>query len=200
MKSLLFEKFAKFAMLRAAFWGIMGIILFTLPDFLLDGMFYAIVGYMLVDGIWRIVDFIRESAANHVPEKKGVLPLRYFSLVVAVLLIVVVIHSIIFRHLLIEITTVYLGGLLLLEGIIYFVIALCANTFMQRGLLVVLSGIAFLGGAAVLVFTFGFGIGGIPGLTKVSGAALLLACLYELAAYLVYRKNVGNRSNEEDIQ
>jgi len=29
---------------------------------------------------------------------------------------------------------------------------------------------------------------------------LLLACLYELAAYLVYRKNVGNRVNEEDIQ
>jgi TctA family transporter len=71
---------------------------------------------------------------------------------------------------------------------------------MQRGLLVALSGIAFLGGVAVLVFTFGFGIGGIPGLTKVSSVALLLAGLYELAAYLVYRKNAGNRSNEEDIQ
>ncbi|SNS87778.1 Short repeat of unknown function [Anaerovirgula multivorans] len=199
-KSLLFDKFAKFAMLRAAFWGSMGIILFALPDFLLDGMFYAIVGYMLVDGIWRIVDFVRESAANHIHEKKAGSLLRYFSLVIAVLLIVVVIHSIIFRHLLIQVTPVYLGGLLLLEGILYFVIALCANTFMQRGLLVALSGITFLGGAAVLVFTFGFGIGGIPGLTKVSGAALLLACLYELVAYLVYRKNVGNRLNEEDIQ
>ena len=201
MKSLLFGKFAKFAMLRAAFWGIMGIILFALPDFLLDGMFYAIVGYMLVDGIWRIVDFVRESSAkNYVYEKKEALPLRYFSLVVAVLLIVVVIHSIIFRHLLIEITPVYLGVLLLLEGILYFVIALCANTFMQKGLLVALSGIAFLGGAAVLVFTFGFGIGGIPGLTKVSGTTLLLACLYELAAYLVYRKNVGSSLYKEDIQ
>ncbi|MCK9600511.1 MAG: DUF308 domain-containing protein [Sphaerochaeta sp.] len=201
MSKLLFENFTKYALFRAAFWGAMGVILFALPDFLLDGMFYAIVGYMLVDGIWRIVDFVRESSAkNYDYEKKAVLPLRYFSLVVAVLLIVVVIHSIIFRHLLIEVTPIYLGGLLLLEGILYFVIALCANTFMQRGLLVALSGIAFLGGAAVLVFTFGFGIGGIPGLTKVSGAALLLACLYELAAYLVYRKNVGNRVNEEDIQ
>lgn len=201
MSKLLFENFTKYALFRAAFWGAMGVILFALPDFLLDGMFYAIVGYMLVDGIWRIVDFVRESSAkNYDYEKKAVLPLRYFSLVVAVLLIVVVIHSIIFRHLLIEVTPIYLGGLLLLEGILYFVIALCANTCMQRGLLVALSGIAFLGGAAVLVFTFGFGIGGIPGLTKVSGAALLLACLYELAAYLVYRKNVGNRVNEEDIQ
>lgn len=200
MSTLLFENFTKYSLLRAAFWGIMGIILFALPDFLLGGMFYAIVGYMFVDGILRIVDFVRESAANHIHEKKAGSPLRYFSLVVAVLLIVVVIHSIIFRHLLIQVTPVYLGGLLLLEGILYFVIALCANTFTQRGLLVALSGIAFLGGAAVLAFTFGFGIGGIPGLTKVCGAALLLACLYELAAYLVYRKNVGSRLNEEDIQ
>lgn len=201
MKSLLFDKFAKFALLRAAFWGIMGIILFALPDFLLGGMFYAIVGYMLVDGIWRIVDFVGESSAkNHVYKKKAVLSLRYFSLVVAVLLIAVVIHSIVFRRLLIEVTPVYLGGLLLLEGILYFVIALRANTFMQRGLLITLSVIVFLGGAAVLIFTFGFGIGGTLGLTKVSGAALLLACFYELAAYLVYRKNVGNRSNEEVMQ
>ncbi len=200
MSTLLFENFTKYSLLRAAFWGIMGIILFALPDFFLDGMFYAIVGYMLVDGILRIVDFVRESAANHIHEKKAGLSLRYFSLVVAVLLLVVVIHSIIFRHLLIQVTPVYLGGLLLLEGIIYFVIAICANTFPQRGLLVFLSVMVCLGGAAVLVFTFGFGIGGIPGLTKVSGVALLLACLYELSAYLVYRKNLGNRSNEEDIQ
>ena len=200
MSKLLFENFTKHSLLRAAFWGIMGIILFALPDFLLGGMYYAIVGYMLVDGILRIVDFARESAANHIREKKAGSPLHYFSLVVAVLLIVVVIHSIIFRHLLIEVTPVYLGGLLLIRGILYFVIALCANTFMQRGLLVALSGIAFLGGAAVLVFTFGFGIGGIPGLTKVSSAALLLACLYELAAYLVHRKNAGNRSNKEELQ
>lgn len=200
MSTLLFENFTKYSLLRAAFWGIMGIILFALPDFLLDGMFYAIVGYMLVGGILRIVDFVRESAANHIHEKKVGLSLRYFSLVVAALLLVVVIHSIIFRHLLIQVTPVYLGGLLLLEGIIYFVIAICANTFQQRGLLVFLSVIVCLGGAAVLVFTFGFGIGGIPGLAKVSGVALLLACLYELSAYLVYRKNLDNRSNEEDIQ
>lgn len=200
MSTLLLEHFTKYSLLRAAFWGIMGMTLFALPDFLLNGMFYAIVGYMLVDGILRIMGFVRESAVNHIREKKAGSPLRYFSLVVAVLLIVVVIHSILFRHLLIQVTPVYLGGLLLIRGILFFVIALSANTFLQRGLLVALSGIAFLGGAAVLVFTFGFGIGGIPGLTKVSGTALLLACFYELAAYLVYRKNAGIRSNKEDIQ
>ena len=168
-----------------------GLLYSALPEFLLDGMFYAIAGYMLVDGILRSMDFVREGVANHTHEKKAGSLLRYFSLVVAVLLIVVVIHTIIFRHLLIQVTPVYLGGLLLLEGILYFIIALYANTFTQRGFLVALSGITFLGGAAVLAFTFGFGIGGIPGLTKVSGATLLLACLYELAAYLVYRKNVG---------
>lgn len=200
MGKLLFENFTKYALLRAAFWGIMGMILFALPDFLLGGMFYAIVGYMLVDGILRIVDFVRESAANHIHAKKAGSPLRYFSLVVAVLLLVVVIHSILFKHLLIQVTPVYLGGLLLIRGILYFVIALSANTFMQRGLLVALSGIALLGGAAVLVFTFGFGIGGIPGLIKISGAALLLACFYELAACLVYRKNAISRSNKEELQ
>lgn len=196
---LLYERFAKFALPRAVFWGIMGIILFALPKFLLDSMFYTIVGYMLVDGIWRIVNFVRESTlTSHVHNKKTVLPLRFFSLVAAIFLIVAVIHSIVFRHLLIQVTPVYLGGLLMLESIIYFVIALCANKF--RGLLVVLSVIIFLGGAAVLIFTFGFGIDGILGLAKVSGTTLLLACFYELVAYLIYRRNVNNRLYEEDIQ
>lgn len=200
MNTLLFENFTKYSLLRAAFFGIMGIILFALPDFLLDGMFYAIVGYMLVGGILGIVDFFRENATNHTREKKAYSFIRYFNLVVAILLIMVVIHSIIFRHFLIQVTPIYLGGLLLLEGIFYFVIALSANAFTQRWLLIVLSLITFLSSVTVLVFTFGFGIGGIIGLTKVSGATLLLACLYELAAYLVYRKNLDNRSNEEDIR
>ncbi|WMJ86993.1 hypothetical protein [Anaerocolumna sp. MB42-C2] len=199
MYSLLFKNLTKYALFRASFWGVLGMILLTLPDFYLNGMFYMIVGYMLTVGIWRIVGFARECAVNHIKDKKMCSPLRYFSLLVAVLLIVVVIQSIIFRHLMIRVTPVYLGGLLLLESILYFIIALCANTFMQRGLLVAFSGIVFLGGAAVLAFTFGFGIGGIMGLTKVSCAALLFACLYELTAYLVYRKNAGIRSNEEDI-
>ncbi|WP_018751223.1 hypothetical protein [Paenibacillus sanguinis] len=180
LRTLLFESYAKYALLRAAYWGVMGILLFAVPSFLFMGMFYAIIGYMLVDGILHVVNFYKKKTGS---------PLRYVSLVIAVLLMAVVIHSIVFRHLLIELTPVYLGGLLLLESLLYAGITLCAHPYRKRALLGALSGMVLLSGAAVLVFTFGFGVGGISGLAKVSGAALLLVCLYEGTAYFVYRKN-----------
>ncbi|WP_255624938.1 hypothetical protein [Clostridioides sp. ES-S-0108-01] len=41
---------------------------------------------------------------------------------------------------------------------------------------------------AAVIFTFGFGIGGIVGLTRVSGFASLLSCIYILVAYLIHKR------------
>lgn len=200
MKSLLFEKFAKHAKLRAAFWGIIGILLFVWPEFLLGGLFYALVGYVLLDGIGRVIDFVRVRSVNYVQKRDAFSSLSYFSLVIAILQLVIVIHAVYFRRFLIQATPVYLGGYLLLEGIIYFVIARCANTIPQKRFLVPCSLIVFWGGVVILVFTFGFGVGGLHGLAIISGGASMLACFYEVAICCVCRKNTDTRLSGGNLQ
>ncbi len=57
MKPLLYEKFTKYEMLRTVLLGIMGIVTFLFPDFLLSGMVYVISGYMVLNGALSIADF-----------------------------------------------------------------------------------------------------------------------------------------------
>ncbi|MGO1042340.1 hypothetical protein ACTPEO_06360 [Clostridioides difficile] len=179
MNLLLYKRFTKHAILRAVFLGGMGIALLIFPEFLLGGMFYVIVGYMILYGVLRIMDFILKNGAKHL--------FNYGSLIIAILLIVFGLHSIAFSRYLIHISPVYLGSLLLIEAVVYFVITLCVTIFWQKIILIILASIAFLGGIAVIIFTFGFG--GILGLTRVSGFASLFSCLYTITAYLIYQKS-----------
>lgn len=189
MKSLFYERFAKYAILRTIFLGGMGMALLLYPEFLLNGMFYAIVGYVLLDGALRIVDFVREK------ESKSLL--SYGSLALAILLFLVGFHSIAYARYLIQVSPVYLGTLLLFESIAYFIVAMCAAKSWQKTILAILSVMAFLGGLAVFIFTFGFGIGGIPELIYISGVASLISCAYVLVSYIIYRKTKDTRELEE---
>lgn len=180
MNLLLYKWFIKHAILRVVFLGGMGIALLIFPEFLLGGMFYVIVGYMILYGFLRIVDFILENGTKHL--------FNYGSLIIAILIIVFGLYSIAFSRYLIHISPVYLGSLLLIEAVVYFVITSCVTIFWKKVILIILASIAFLGGISVLIFTFGFGIGGSLGLARVSGFASLFSCLYTITAYLIYNK------------
>jgi hypothetical protein len=71
------------------------------------------------------------------------------------------------------------------ESIVYFVTALCTKAAI-RPLLIVLAVIIFIGGAACVIYTFGFG--GLLTLSQIFGVLLLLSCVYELAVCLSRRK------------
>lgn len=194
MDLILLERFTRLSLVRAAFWGIMGISLLLMPEFLLGGVFYVLTGYCLVIAVLRIALFVREIIAKQLHY------FSYFSLVIAILFLIAAFHFIYFRNLLNGLTPVFLGGLLMLEGILYFLIAICAATTLQRFLLIVLSGAVLFGSAAIIVFTFGFGVGGVLGITIVSGIAFLLAFLFELTALCICRKNHVNRFDQEDVR
>lgn len=200
MSFILFERFTKLSLLRAVFWLIMGISLLLMPDFLLGGLFYVLIGYLIVNALLHIFFFARETTAGDTQDSKAALASRYISLVIAVLFVIISAHFIIYREWLNEFTPVFLGGLLMLEGILYFVIALCAVTTLQKFLLVILSGTTFLQAALAIAFTFGFGVGGVTGMTTVLGIALLLAFLYEIAAFSIARRNHKTRFNQEDMK
>lgn len=199
MNLVLFERFAKLSLVRAAFWLVMGVSLLIMPelDFLLNGMFYVLTGYFLVNAVLRIFFFVREATTENNQNNRANSVCRYISLAIAILYIIAAIHFIIYREWLNEFTPAFLGGLLMLEGILYFVIALCSNTVLQKFLLVVLSITTFLGAVVTIGFTFGFGIGDVRGTMIVLGIALLLAFLYEITAFFVYRKNKATRFDKE---
>ncbi len=180
MNLLLYKRFIKYARLQAVFLGGIGVALLLFPKFLLGSMFYVIVGYIILSSVLLIIDFIRDKTTKPI--------FNYISLVLASLLIVFGYNSIVFSRYLVHVSPIYLGALLLIEAMIYFVIALCATTFWQRSILAIFASIAFLGGMAIFIFTFGFGIGGIAGLTRVSGFASLLSCICTLVAYLIYKR------------
>jgi len=168
----------------------MGIILLAIPSFVLNGAFYAVVGYLVLAGIFGLVYFIRSKGEKHL--------LNYASVAVSVILILFGICGVVFSRYLVNVSPLYLGALLLIEGVDYFSVALCSSGGLRRSFLIILSVIVFLGGMGVIVFTLGFGIDGLSGLAKVSGASSILSCVYALAAYLFSKGNAVRHLGSEE--
>lgn len=191
MNYLLFKSFTKLSLVRAAFWLVMGICLLIIPElnFLLNGIFYILTGYFLVNAALRIIFFAHEKVEEHKQNNIVKSVFGCINLGIAILFIIAAVHFIIFREYLNEFTPAFLGGLLILEAILYFAIAICAVTALQKFLLIILAGAAFLGAIVSIVFTFGFGIGGVTGMITILGIALMLAVLYEIAAFCIAYRN-----------
>lgn len=188
MMKFLFDKFAEYAMLRAVVFAVMGILTLMFSGFLLGTVFYVIVGYVLLCGIWCAADYVFWS-------KETKAPVRYGNLVAAVLMIAFGVFSVIYGSYLVHAAPLYLGALMLVNGFIYFIVALCAKTGM-KWLLILLSIFVLIGGCAIFIFTFGFRI--VLTLAQVSCITLLLSCSYELVVSLIYRKsNNGHMEREE---
>lgn len=169
MRHLRFEHFGKYSMLRAAFFGVMGILTLLFPDFLLSSVFYVLlVGYSLLNGILRIAGFLLRKEAKT--------PFSYVNLAVGCLILVFGIHCVVFARYLVQATPVLLSGLLLVEGAACFAAACRAETVLRRRLLFPLAAMELFSALSVFLFTFGFGAGGLTGLAQVSGAALLVCC------------------------
>lgn len=185
---LLYEKFEKLALLRAVFFAITGIATLLFTGFLRGTVFYVFAGYVFLLGIWGFADgfFCSKETRAFV---------RYGNFIVAAFMIVFGILSIIYSRYLVRVAPLYLGGLMLVNGFVYFLATLCAKTRLQW-FLALLSLSVLLGGGAIVIFTFGFEI--VLTLAEVSSITLLLSCAYELIAHLIYRKsNYDNMEREE---
>ena len=81
---------------------------------------------------------------------------------------------------------VFYGALLVIEGIVHFVAAVCAKSKL-KAISIILSLLLAFGGCSLIVFTFGFG--GLPTLSKMFGGLLLFSCMSELLIYLMHKMN-----------
>ena len=118
MKSLRYERFTRFSIPRILFFGIMGIILFAIPSFVLSGAFYAVVGYLVLAGVYSLVYFIRRGE-KHL--------LKYTSVSVSVILILFGFISMVFARYLANVSPLYLGAIILIESVCYFSVSLCGT-------------------------------------------------------------------------
>lgn len=179
MSLVQFQMIAKGAVIRATLLGVMGIVALLFPDFLTGGMIYAIAAYAILNGALGVFNF----AMNRNGEEK---PLSYFNVIVAVLAIVCGVLCIVYFRYLASAQPVFFGVLLVIEGAVHFVAALCAKSKLKV-LSIIFSLLLAFGGCALMIFTFGFG--GLPTLSKMFGGLLLFSCISELLIYLMHKMN-----------
>ena len=182
MTFLQFKKIARWSGLRAALLGTMGLVTLQFPEFLQGSIIYAVAAYAVLNGALGILDFLsgRDREEKHI---------AYLNLFITAAAILLGILSIVYFRYLISIMPVFLGVLLLIESVVYFIAALCAESRL-KALLVILSLFVAGGGMALVIFTFGFG--GLEPFAKIFSGLLFLSCVIELLLGLIYRnKNNG---------
>lgn len=175
------DRFYKLSIPRIFFFGMMGSALLAYPSFIVNGAFYAVTGYLLFVSVFGIPGRFRL--------KSGKNRLAYAGIVVSALLLLFVANSLVFARYLVHLSPLYLGALLMIEGLGDFSVSLCGPGVWRRGILAVLSILEFFGGMGTVLFTFGFGVRGLSGLATVSCIASGLSCVFALTAFLLYRGN-----------
>ena len=182
MTFLQFKKIARWSGLRAALLGAMGLVTLLFPEFLQGSIIYAVAAYAVLNGALGILDFLsgRDREEKHI---------AYLNLFITAAAILFGILSIVYFRYLISIMPVFSGVLLLIESVVYFIAALCAESRL-KALLVILSLLVAGGSMALVIFTFGFG--GLEPFAKIFSGLLFLSCVIELLLGLIYRnKNNG---------
>ena len=182
MTFLQFKKIARWSGLRAALLGAMGLVTLLFPEFLQGSIIYVVAAYAILNGALGILDFL----SGRDREEKHIVTLNLFITAAAILFGIL---SIVYFRYLISIMPVFLGVLLLIESVVYFIAALCAESRL-KALLVILCLLVAGGGMALVIFTFGFG--GLEPFAKIFSGLLFLSCVIELLLGLIYRnKNNG---------
>lgn len=175
MNNPLYERFFRYAFIRAAILAVMAVLTLVFPALLQNGMVYVIAGYVVLVGALGIFDAVRH------PER-GKSGIHYGCVALSGILIVFGILAIGYYRYLVGFLPLFLGGVMMAEGVLYFVAALCSKAAIKP-LLIILSVFIFSGGMATIIFSFGFG--GLTALSRITGVLLLLSGAYELTVCLL---------------
>ncbi len=145
------------------------------PGFLQGGIIYAVAAYVLLNGVSGILDLLSGGRKEH---------MAYGSLFVAIAAILLGVLSMAYVRYLISVLPIYLGALLMVEGGLYWMAAMCAKS-KWKAPFVMLSLLVAGGGATLVIFAFGFG--GLRPLASIFGALLVLSCATELLIGRIYK-------------
>lgn len=168
----LFEKYMKYAIIRAVLLGVLGILMLLFPEPLLKAIVYILAGYVILNGALAIWGYVRQK-------ERG---LYGYEFVTGCLLIALGIVMLLFSRQLISVLPVFMGVLMVLTGASYFVNAL-SDRAGRSWLLIALALVVLIGGIVVIANPFGT----LTTLMRVFGVLLLVSCVDELATYIHFR-------------
>lgn len=172
----IFEKLAKYALLRGILYIALGILMLIAPQVVMHVIVYILAAYAIIMGIINMVAYLRNR-------RDGV---GGFGLVTGVLLIVLGIVMIIFTRGILSILPIFLGALLILAGVSRLIEAIGGGSGLgtPRLLLVIIAILVIIGGFLVILNPFSTSVL----LFQIFGIIAIIQGVGEVISYFTFRK------------
>lgn len=171
-----FNKLSAHALLRAAVYIILGVLMILFPQTVSSILVYMLAAYIAILGIINIVNYIRCRDC----------PSIGFDLVSGILMVVLAVLMVIFSRPLIAILPVFLGVLIIISAAFSLLQAINYGRLMQSYsiLLIILDLLVIVGGVIVILNPFESAIL----LLQIFGGITIVTGIGELIAFFTYRK------------
>lgn len=185
----MFDKLAKFALLRGALFVGLGVLMLAAPESVMKAIVYVLAAYSIVLGILNIVAFYRGRTRVFFG----------YDFISGAMLILLGVVMIIFTKGILSVLPIFLGVLLILGGVARLIEALGGAAGMggPRAVLLVLAVLLIAGGVVVIANPFTTSVI----LFQVYGALVVLQGISEVTSYFAHRKAARDSEEaEEDSQ
>lgn len=176
MMKTLFNKLAKYALLRSIVYIALGVLMLIAPDAVVNTIVWLLAGYVILMGALYIFNYLRNRKLANMD----------FEFVSGILLVVLGVVIILFAKPIISVLPVFLGILLVLGGASSFVQA--TGGFQETGkkgiFLLVFSALIVVGGIIVIVNPFQSALV----LFQIFGVFTVAMGINDLIAYFIFKK------------
>lgn len=174
--SKLIQQFERYALLRVFLYGITGILAILYPQQVTQGIIYAVAGYVAFLGIINLF---------HAHQEKKQTGFTGFELIIGVLLLIAAISILALAKPIFTIITIFLGLLIVLNGVTRIIQAFNLRSLNQRYLPWVIYGGLLVIGGLVIMFN------AVASIMTLFGSILLFMAASELIGYIQIRKNLN---------
>ncbi|MDL2327994.1 DUF308 domain-containing protein [Ruminococcaceae bacterium OttesenSCG-928-A11] len=172
----LFEKLARYALLRGVLYIALGVLMLIAPEPVMQVIVYVLAGYAITMGIINIVAGLRDQTAGALG----------FDFVSGAMLIVLGVVMIIFTRGILSVLPIFLGVMLVIAGIARLAEAVGGGPQMgaSRILLIVLAVLIAAGGIVIIVNPFTSAVI----LFQVFGALVVMQGVGEVISYFTFKR------------
>lgn len=172
----IFEKLAKYALLRGILYIALGVLMLLMPETVMQVIVYVLAGYAITMGVINIVAGLRDKTAGALG----------FDFVSGAMLIVLGVVMIIFTKGILSILPIFLGVMLVIAGIARLAEAVGGGPGLgaPRILLIILAVLIIIGGIVVVVNPFTSAVI----LFQVFGGLVVVQGIGEVISYFTFKR------------
>ena len=173
----LMETLAKYAILRALIYLMLGFLMLFFPNSMIHILVYILAAYLIIQGIINLVLYFRRRSQ---PDT------AYFEIVSGVFFLILGLVLIVFLKPIISIVPIILGILIVLNGTIGFVQAIDAKKYgMKSGVAMILYNVVLVIVGIILMLN---PFASVTVLFRVFGIIMIVMGIMEIINFFIYRK------------